>query len=339
MKLLFNLVLLFLLTVFVCSCNSDSDGVTHEVIPREIKLTGIGSERFVEASGLTWFNDWLVILPQYPHKISTKGNGALLAVHKNVLLNYVSGTDTGSVSCRLVPFTATGLDSLLQSNGSGLEAVAFYNNEVFFIAEDRDSNSTNSVLLKGKVFGDLDSIVVDPNYMTEIESASDIENFGDEAMVINKNVIYTIHEVNGNGIVTSPHSSNFNTELQKIGQIPFPGIEYRITDATCLDEHGTFYVLNYFYSGDTHIKPKTDPIADRWGIGKTNQMYSGIERILECKLTQTGMTLTESPPIYIYLPNNTGRNWEGIAKFDDLGFLIVTDYYPKTVFAFIPFPN
>jgi hypothetical protein len=29
------------------------------------------------------------------------------------------------------------------------------------------------------------------------------------------------------------------------------------------------------------------------------------------------------------------RNWEAIARLDDVGFLLATDKYPETIFAFV----
>ena len=40
--------------------------------------------------------------------------------------------------------------------------------------------------------------------------------------------------------------------------------------------------------------------------------------------------------IYLELLNDgSGRNWEGLSKLNDLGFLIVTDTFPKTILAFV----
>jgi hypothetical protein len=32
------------------------------------------------------------------------------------------------------------------------------------------------------------------------------------------------------------------------------------------------------------------------------------------------------------------RNWEAIARMDDLGFLIATDEHPQTILAFVAIP-
>jgi hypothetical protein len=30
------------------------------------------------------------------------------------------------------------------------------------------------------------------------------------------------------------------------------------------------------------------------------------------------------------------RNWEGLVRLDDYGFLLATDKYPRTILAFVP---
>jgi hypothetical protein len=44
--------------------------------------------------------------------------------------------------------------------------------------------------------------------------------------------------------------------------------------------------------------------------------------------------LSAQVPIYLKLMPDNSRNWEGIARFED-GFLIATDTFPETIFAFV----
>jgi len=44
------------------------------------------------------------------------------------------------------------------------------------------------------------------------------------------------------------------------------------------------------------------------------------------------------PPVELELIDaQTSRNWEGIARLDKRGFLVVTDEHPGTILAFIPY--
>ena len=46
--------------------------------------------------------------------------------------------------------------------------------------------------------------------------------------------------------------------------------------------------------------------------------------------------LTDTPPILLRLDASVGRNWEGIARLGDRGFLIATDKFPETLLGFVP---
>ena len=64
---------------------------------------------------------------------------------------------------------------------------------------------------------------------------------------------------------------------------------------------------------------------------------SSIEQLIELQLTADGTIIqTETPPLNLF--GQEGRNWEGIVRFNNSGFLLVTDQYPKTYFGFVPIP-
>ena len=102
---------------------------------------------------------------------------------------------------------------------------------------------------------------------------------------------------------------------------------------------GTFWVLNYFYPGDTHLAVNSDPIALEFGLGPTHIESAVVERILELHITDSGIRLEQIPPIQLrLLDTETARNWEGIEYLDGYGFLLVTDSFPDTILGFVPYP-
>ena len=46
--------------------------LAKEVLPIEILLTGEATERSLEMSGLAWYNDYLILMPQYVNKSKPK---------------------------------------------------------------------------------------------------------------------------------------------------------------------------------------------------------------------------------------------------------------------------
>ncbi len=64
--------------MFICSFIHADFLPESEIL--ELKISGQLAERYSEISGLTWHNDWLIILPQYPHLFGD--NGALFYLEK-----------------------------------------------------------------------------------------------------------------------------------------------------------------------------------------------------------------------------------------------------------------
>ncbi len=158
-------------------------------------------------------------------------------------------------------------------------------------------------------------------------------------MFVSGDKAITIYEVNGMSINADPIAHRFDPLTRSLVAIPFPNLEYRITDATDLDSFGRFWVINTFTSKDSWLATDSDPITDRFGTGGTHSRFETVERLIELQYTPAGITLTNTPPIQIKLDEGEIlRNWEALARLDQRGFLIMTDKHPKSIFAFVPIP-
>lgn len=340
------ITLMFLISIGSVSCsrekveqsfpNNKKEPAESEI--REIHLKGVASERFVEASGLSWYKDYLIILPQFPHKIADSRDGALLAVSKQLIVEYLNNPEAEPITAELISFSANGIDELGKSAGAGYEAITFINDKVYMSIESYDHEKYSSYLVEGKVYGEIDSIAMDARSIVPIVSNSGLKNMGEEAIVSFDNRIIAIHEANGRNNTQKNIAAIYNPVEQTLSNCQFPLIEYRITDASQADSSGNFWVINYFYPGESDkLRPEKDYYADRFGVGTTNKMFEPIERLIELKLTEDRIVYTESPPVYIKLNDENGRNWEGLVKLDGHGFLLITDYYPRSLLAFIPY--
>ena len=58
---------------------------------------------------------------------------------------------------------------------------------------------------------------------------------------------------------------------------------------------------------------------------------------VEFQYNEEGITRIDQPPIQLQLLPDDLRNWEGIVRLDDRGFLIVTDKFPETILGFVPY--
>ena len=92
--------------------------------------------------------------------------------------------------------------------------------------------------------------------------------------------LVAIYEANGAGVNPQPYAYQVDQALTTTTTIPFPTIEYRITDATPLDENGVFWAINYFFPGDTKLEAAVDPLDETYGQGATHSTMPGVERLV-----------------------------------------------------------
>lgn len=192
-------------------------------------------------------------------------------------------------------------------------------------------------LVTGQISSDQSEITLDTSKIAEIPVAFPSENHTDEAILIENNSILTFFEVNGANLNHTPAAHVFDFNLNSEGTISFPNIEYRVTDAAT-DSGNSFWVINYFFPGDIDLATNNDPLAEKYGKGKTHTQHSQVERLVEMNYSPNGITLANSAPVQLTLDGDNARNIEGLALLDNKGFLIVTDKFPSTLFMFVPRP-
>ena len=114
-------------------------------------------------------------------------------------------------------------------------------------------------------------------------------------------------------------------------KINFPNVEYRITDATKINKN-KFWVINYYWPGD---KKNLNPGLDKLSKTKKVNFDQTIERLVEFKIKNNRIEMTNKKPVNLILEDGKSRNWEGIVRFEESGFLIVTDKYPRMILAYV----
>jgi len=304
----------------------------HQIL--EIKLSGNAQSKRNEFSGLAWRGNDLILLPQYVFNKDNIASGKFYSIPKERILEYIAGKDTTPISPITIPINIKGF-SEFGKWGSGCEAIAFEKDTCYLSVEINEYGQTNAIIMKG-IFEN-DSIKFFKTTETKINSQSGIQNLSEETIGITKDFVFTIHEANGENVNPYPKAHLLDKHLNHVNNIPFPHIEYRITDATSVDSNNNLWVINFFYPGDkSDLQPAEDEIAKKFGIGKSHSKAERVERILQLHFSKNGITLSDQPPLYLKLSlDKDARNWEGIARLDTLGFLIITDTYPRTIFGFV----
>lgn len=342
-KYLKYLIFIFILSSCLDNNNSlKSDYSKAKILPdvkvRLLTLSGDAAKRSNEFSGLAWFKDNLIMLPQYAGRDSADGGGFLFSIKKKRILDFISGRNASPITANKIKFIAKGLEKY-NNLGSGYESIGFDGNKVYVTIESNKGGKTIGNIVTGNINETTNEITLDASSLKEIKSQSGIFNLSEEALLITDQNIVTFHEANGLNVNPKPVVHLFDKDLNFSGTIPFPHIEYRITDATDIADDGTFWVMNYLWPGDRKsLKPAADSLIIKFGISESNKNNPAIERIVKLKYSPSGITVVNRPPVYLDISKSPqGSNWEGIVKIDSLGFLITTDKFPTSLLGFVPF--
>jgi len=317
-------------------CSQLAPGQPEEVEVRPIGLAGPLSTSSAEISGMDWYGEYLIILPQYFDHAEGR---VLYAVPKSVILGYLQGSTSTPLEVIRIPvedqFFGAGSQGF-----EGYEAITFKGDRVYLTVELSTGGGMAGYLISGEIDSDLSRVVLDIEDRQPIPLQQQIDNLSDETILEAGDRLITIFEANGAVDNPFPSVHVFDTNLHLVGELPFPTIEYRVTDATRLDSENNFWVVNTYTLGAFGLTPQEDMIGNQFGEGCTHAKYGWVERLVELHYDpDSGITFTDSPPIQLVLKGYVySRNWEGIVRLDDLGFLIVTDEFPETILGFVPLP-
>ena len=330
------LTLLFLsvsLTLFA------ADGTVmapEETTVQMIRLAPPLDQDEAEISGLAWCQGRLVLLPQYPERMSDDGISYFYYLEREDIVNYIDGVSTQPLIPKPIRVNQKDLRKAV-TFFDGFEAIACHDNKLWLSIEALNIlGSYQSFVVPGVTsFTQNPSIEIDQESLVQLKTQSQLRNIGDEAIVLQGENVIAIHEVNDVRVVKKPKARLVNRRSQDIFELTFPNLPYRITDATELDEKQRFWAINYKYSGDKFSRDAVDHLAKKYGQGASHKKYYNVERLLEFQIVDEGIRLLDQTPIQLKMTDIEGRNWEGIVRLKGRGFLIATDKHPATLLGFV----
>jgi len=312
---------------------SISLGICKEIKPLPLILSGQAGDKALEMSGLAWAGETLLLMPQYPNNSKPLVYGIDKSIIKDRIKNPRVPIEPIEYSIQLKNL----LDSV--PGFQGFEAVCYVRGELYFLIEAEVNSLMSSYLVKGTFDETGKKIIIDEYHLTKIEPPVDIHNMAFESLLYTRKTLWALFEANGINANPSPNVYTFSLGLHSKKQVSFPNVEYRVTDFTTVDSHGRFWAINYFWPGyRKYMNPENDVYTHQFGKGETHEKNEHVERLLEFQISNNGVVPTGTRPVEIVLEENSPRNWEGLVKLDNLGFLIISDEHPKTIFAFIPYP-
>ena len=127
-------------------------------------------------------------------------------------------------------------------------------------------------LVAARFTGEDDVVRMTMERVTSIPLAVQLPNMSQETIIQDGDRVVTINEANGASATGAPVAHVFGLDLEDRGTIPFPRIEYRVTDATDLDDAGRFWVLNYFFPPDGRLWALVR-LDDEWTMAVDGQPW------------------------------------------------------------------
>ncbi|RZP23918.1 hypothetical protein EVA24_04275 [bacterium] len=320
--------LLFLVALML-SCSTEQ---TVERTPTLLKIGGPMKNSDEEVSGMDWYNDNLILLPE-------NLNGYVFTIKKAELDSRINGNDTTTIFPEQIKLNTPNYKELVPGFDS-FEGIAFRGYEVYLTIEIKFTDSMSCLLARGHIDEKTLEITVPEQNLTVIDVPTYVDNMSYESLVIDKDRVIALFEANGDSLIKSPYALSINSSGNDIMKYPLSSINYRIADATRIDKNNKFWVINYFFPGDRKVlKPSNDILASKYGNGPSHSGSNRVERLIEYEIKNGRVSLTKSAPIEIELEGEKiSRKWEALARYGNEGFLIATDKYPKpyTLLAFLP---
>ena len=303
----------------------------------EIPLPEKLSSPMFEYSGLGWHGDVMVLLPQYPNGITGNQPGLLYGIQRGDLINW-KDDNSSRLNFFDIPFDDGGLSKTLKGF-EGFESILFLEDDVYLTIETRGGNPMRSYMVKGSVEGsgpDDIMIALDKDKTIELPQQNNYSNASYEALTSDGEYIYALYEQYGESVNKDPIVLKIDRDLNIIEEMPIDSINYRITDASLMNENGKFWAINYFFHGDEHLKVEADAVSDRFGLPGSHENDQRVERLVKFRLNFERMELIDETPLYLeLLANGESRNWEGLVVLDENTFVIVTDKFPGSLLAMV----
>ena len=311
----FKIILLLPLIVF-----------SQAIEPIYITLNGDITSPDQEISGLAWYNDNLILLPQYP-------SDKIYSIPKRQIIDFLDSSLT-TILPNEINWNSSGLDKHI-SGFEGYESIIFNYDTAYVTIEAEIYRKNSGFIVRGIIDNKKNEIKLNEKSLKKIKTPVILRNMTYETIIIYNNSVITIYEVNSAKVNRAPIYHQFDKNLKSDIAKPFPFTEYRITDATEVDNEGRFWVTNYFWPGDySLIKPELNYVITK------KEDIKPVEQLLEFQFVDEQIVRTETRPVNIKLSEfGDSRNWEGIVRLDNIGFLTVTDKFPGTILAFIPLSN
>ena len=294
----------------------------RETFIQEIRLEGLITNPKQEISGMDWYEEKLFLLPE-------NLGGYLFMLSKNEIEDHIS-LKKGSLKPKKTIFKTPDYSKFILGF-DGFEALTFDGNDVYITIEAEQDGMMVGYLAWGNINPNTYEINIVEENIQKVDTPVQIDNLSFESIISHNERLLLLYEANGLNLREDPYQLSVSLTDLSLTKIKSPNIEYRITDATKV-ENNKFWAINYYWPGD---KKNLKPGLDRLKKNKDSDFNQTIERLVEFKIKKNEIILTKKKPVNLILEEGNSRNWEAIVRLGESGFLIATDKYPRMILAYI----
>ena len=292
---------------------------------QEIELSGLITNPKQEISGMDWYKGNLFFLPE-------NLGGYLFMVTKKDIQKKISLKEKEPLTTLQTKLNTPNYVKLIPGF-DGLEAIAFKGNNAYISIEAENNGIMEGYIAWGTIDPKSFEININERNIQKIDTPIQVDNLSYESVIIHENNLLILYEANGANLRKNAFQLLMSLNDFSSKKIKGPNIEYRITDATKINKN-KFWAINYYWPGD---KKKLKPSLDKILVNKSKKINTDqtIERLVEFKINDNEIIVSDEEPINLILEDGKSRNWEGIVRYGQSGFLIATDKYPRMILAYI----
>ena len=207
-----------------------------EVMPIEIPLQGEAADRSLEMSGLAWYGDYLILMPQYVNK---KAPGFYF-LSKEKINEWLDGDRSKALKPGKIDLIIPNYDNVI-GGYQGFEGLCFSGNKVYLLMESKNDGVMSSYIVAGAMDFKKKRLEIEQGKIEQITPPKNINNMGYESILKHKYRLLVLFEANGININPNANAEYYTTSLKHKESVSFPNVEYRITDVTDIDGKGRFW--------------------------------------------------------------------------------------------------
>lgn len=278
-----------------------------------------------EISGMDWHQGLLFLIPE-------NLNNYIYAIPKTEIDEYFLSTNPPSIIPKKIKFNCPNYNDLIEGF-EGFEAIAFSKGKVFLLIEANSNNYMKGFIVWGTFNYEAETIFISKSNLLEVDTPIQIDNMSYESIVVDGDNLILLYEANGINLQKVPEHLVFSIDDFSISKINSINIEYRITDATKIDSDGRFWCINYLWPGDKiRLKPHKEIYFNDIQLNKN---FKQVERLIELELKDKKILLSKNQHIKFRLDTDVSRNWEGVVRYNNDSFIVVTDKYPRMILGLV----